>query len=71
MFVERLRIALIVLALTLAVSACGHGPATGIPCDALTPIRPTSADLERMSDRLITSILIHNETGRRVCGWKA
>ena len=55
--------------LTLAVRACAGGPA-GIPCDALTPIRPSDTDLDRMSDRLITEILIYNDTGERICGWR-
>ena len=55
--------------LTLGASACESG-LTGIPCDALTPIRPAAADLDQMSDRLMTSILLYNETGQRICRWK-
>ena len=60
---------LAVLILGLAVSACAGGPA-GIPCDALTPIRPAESDFDAMSDLLVGQILVYNETGRRICGWQ-
>lgn len=57
---------LAVLALLVA-SGCATGPATD--CAGFKPIRPTAADVERMSDELVGQLLAHNEFGREHCGW--
>ena len=55
--------------MTIVVGACatGHDEAT---CLAFRPIRPTLFDTDRMSDDLAGQILVHDETGRRLCGWR-
>lgn len=55
-------------ALMLAATACASGP--GTDCAGFKPIRPTSADVDMMSDRLVAEILAHNEFGRAHCGWR-
>jgi hypothetical protein len=42
----------------------------GGACDGWSPIRPTRADTQTMSDRLVEQVLAHNEHGAKVCGWK-
>lgn len=57
-----------VFLLTLVVSACENGVSIDA-CAGWQPIRPSSADVETMSDRLIEDILSHNEQGQRRCDW--
>ncbi|SFI84901.1 hypothetical protein SAMN05216258_11061 [Albimonas pacifica] len=57
-----------ILTLLSVVSACAGGPATD-GCEWVRAIRPTSTDVDAMSDALAGQILAHNEAGSRVCGW--
>lgn len=40
-------------------------------CAVNRPIRPTAADVETMSDGTARQLLEHNQTGAKLCGWKA
>lgn len=55
--------------LLLVATACAPG-LKGDPCDGWKPIRPTTEDVDRMSDSLATQILQHDEFGMRMCGWE-
>lgn len=59
------------MALSIAGCASGPGPTTGIPCEALAPLRPSLADLAALSADLKRQILVYNETGAAACGWRA
>lgn len=55
-----------------AVIGCVGGPETRTgACAVFKPVRPTVADIEAASTILVEQILVHNETGARLCGWKA
>jgi hypothetical protein len=61
-------------ALLIATVALSAGCATEFPragqmvCDWAVPIRPSRAD--QLTDGTARQILIHNETGARLCGWR-
>jgi hypothetical protein len=57
------------LALVVA-SACANGPAIDACQGVPGPIRPTTADLDVISDPLNDQILALNLWGARVLGWK-
>jgi hypothetical protein len=42
----------------------------GATCDGWKPIRPTKADIAKLSDSAVSQLLSYNEYGRKVCGWK-
>ena len=55
-----------------AVIGCANGPETRTgACTVFKPIRPTAADIEAVSFQLVEQILVHNETGTRLCGWES
>lgn len=56
-------------AILSVASGCATGPATD-GCEWVSAIRPTSADVDVMSDTLAGQILAHNMAGARVCGWE-
>lgn len=61
------------LALTLvsAASGCADGPVTRTgACDVFRPIHPTAPDTDLISDQLVSQLLVHNQTGSRLCGWR-
>lgn len=64
---KRLAAMLAACLLTISATGCASGP--GDACLPWQPIRPTAEDVDRMSDALVAQILAHNETGRAVCGW--
>ncbi len=57
--------------LLLAVSSCASGKAANEFCLIASPIRPGAADAAAISDDLVRQILAHDETGARLCGWRA
>lgn len=62
-----MRIFAVCLAL-IGASAC---QTTGdSDCGGLSPITPSRAEIEKLSDELVNQILTNNETGRKNCGWK-
>lgn len=63
--------ALILLAGVTAFAAGCQAPAVTSGCEWTRPIRPTAEDVAVISDSLVDQLLIHNETGARICGWKA
>lgn len=57
--------------LTNAVAGCAAGRATTeAACSGFKPIRPTTADVGAISDKLAGQILDHNAFGARACGWR-
>jgi hypothetical protein len=54
-----------------AVAACLTGCQTaGSACDGWRQLRPTARDVEVMSDQLAMDVLMHNEHGKDLCGWR-
>lgn len=55
----------------LTAPSCASGP---IPmdsaCVAFGAIRPEAGDVDVISESLTDQILIHNDTGQRLCHWK-
>lgn len=58
---------LLLLAMLLAGCQSTSG---GSYCDIARPIRLSAGTVDAMSDREVEAVLAHNETGRRLCGWK-
>ena len=54
----------------VAVSACANGPAIDACQGVPGPIRPTTADMDVISDPLNDQILALNLWGEQVLGWK-
>ncbi len=52
----------------VALAACASPK--GSFCAIATPLRPSAETLAVMSDAEVTAMLQHNETGRRLCGWR-
>lgn len=50
------------------VSGC-QTPAS--QCDGWRPIRPSSSDVDKISDQLAAALLEHNMYGAKLCGWRA
>jgi len=65
---RKFKLALPMIAVAILVSGCATR--VGGACDGWSPIRPTRADTQTMSDRLVEQVLAHNEHGAKVCGWK-
>lgn len=57
------------LALLLALAGCTT--AKGSFCAIESPIRLSSAAVAALSDAEVKTILAHNRTGQKLCGWKA
>ena len=59
--------AILAILAILALSACCRSePDT---CGPWSPIRPTSADLNVVSETLMDQILAHDRVGQDICGW--
>lgn len=57
------------LALALLLTGCAEiGPATEGSCAAFRPIYVSRADA--LTDGTAEQILVHNETGARLCQWR-
>lgn len=39
-------------------------------CDWAQPIRPTQNDVVVISDTLVNQLVVHNDTGKQICGWR-
>ena len=50
----------------ISVSGCGSTPKNDY-CLIAEPIRPTSGDIDSMSDDLVEQLLIHNELYDKLC----
>ena len=56
------------LSVTVALLAgCATDGLFQTDCDWAAPIRPSRAD--QLTDDTARQILVHNETGARLCGW--
>jgi hypothetical protein len=65
----RLRSCLRLSVIAVLIAGCGIDPgATDVACDWAAPIRPSRAD--QLTEDTARQILIHNETGARICGWR-
>lgn len=60
----------IAVVILLAAATAGCQTNSGAACDGWTPIRPSRADVAKLSDSAVAQILANNEHGRKVCGWK-
>lgn len=58
-----------VILLALLVAGCSSTTGGQFCQVAKEPMRPTPADVEVISDRLVGQILTYNETGAALCGW--
>lgn len=59
------------MALTVLASGCTTGLATETGCAAFRPIYLTGAEIEALTDESVAQVLAHNNTGARLCGWRA
>jgi hypothetical protein len=50
------------------LAGCATEPGATFECDWAAPIRPSRTD--HLSEGTARQILIHNETGVRLCGWQ-
>lgn len=67
---SRSRSMLAAFLLTTLVSACNGGRAVDTFCVVNEPIRPTAAQVAKMTDAQVNKTLVHNEFGAKRCGWK-
>lgn len=58
------------LAVPLFLALCACSTTSGDPCAGFKPIRPEIADNAVISLQLVEQLLVHNETGAKLCGWK-
>lgn len=69
---KRPKCLLTIFAMSFAATGCagieGPPPPPAF-CSVATPIYPTGNDIDVMSDRLASDILLHNRIGRNLCGW--
>lgn len=57
------------LSVTVALLAgCGTDGRYQTDCDWAEPIRPSRAD--QLTDGTARQILVHNESGAQLCGWR-
>jgi hypothetical protein len=66
-----LRLPALLIATAVLSAGCATeylGPGQMV-CDWAAPIRPSRAD--QLTDSTAGQILIHNETGARLCGWQS
>jgi hypothetical protein len=64
----KLRKRLMLLLLVLSVASCGSiGSGNKGYCIISSPINPTDADIDVISDELVDDLLIHNEIYERLC----
>ena len=64
----KLRKKLMLLLLVLSVASCGSiGSGNKGYCIISSPINPTDADIDVISDELVDDLLIHNEIYERLC----
>ena len=55
------------LLLLISVSGCGSLGGNKGYCIIASPINPTDADIDVISDELVDDLLIHNEIYERLC----
>lgn len=55
--------------LALALAGCATTQQTGSLC-TVGPFRPDSGASERFTDDEIDQVIIWNESGEEICGWK-
>ena len=54
--------------IVVLTAGCGIDGLDPSDCDWAKPIRPSRAD--QLSDGTARQILVHNETGAELCGWR-
>lgn len=64
-----MRLSAIFLGAVMLLSGCGSGGPAIDPCGAWRPILISRADV--LTAETAREILAHNETGARLCGWRA
>lgn len=57
------------LCLLLALTACTQ-TTRGSYCAIARPDRPTQAEIDAMSDERVKEMLVRNEVGANLCGWR-
>lgn len=64
----KLRKKIMLFLLLLSVASCGSiGSGNKGYCIIASPINPTDADIDVISDELVDDLLIHNEIYERLC----
>lgn len=58
----------LIVAAMLTVTGCENGSVVKSGCEWSRPIYPTKADVDVISDSLVTQIVEHNETRAKICG---
>ena len=59
----------LILAGVLALAACTTTP-SGSFCEISTPLRPSPAAIDAMTDAEVAAMLRHNKRGQAICNWK-
>lgn len=59
----------IAIALVLALAGCATTRPTGSLC-TVGPFRPDAGVTERWTDDEMDQLIVLNESGERLCGWK-
>jgi hypothetical protein len=62
------RTAAILLSIAVSAAGCATDPRLRSDCDWVQPIKPSRQDV--LTRQTKAQILAHNETGRKICGWK-
>lgn len=58
------------IAMVLSLGACAHSPIPiGLPC-SVGPIYPSEGFQKRWTRSEKSQVLLVNETGEKLCGWK-
>ena len=55
--------------LMIGVSGCSSGPLTEF-CEVAQPIHPSRKDACMISQSFVDQVVLHNETGKKLCGWE-
>lgn len=59
----------IALAALIVLAACTQ-TTRGSYCAIAKPDRPTQAEIDKMSDERVKELLVRNEIGAKLCGWR-
>lgn len=53
----------------ISIAACTTTP-SGSFCDIASPMRPSAAAVDAMTDEQVAAMLAHNNRGERLCSWR-
>lgn len=59
-----------VIALSMLIALAGCQTTKGNFCSIAKPIRPSHAQVEKMTDAQVKELLAYLKKGERLCGWR-